>query len=136
MNDCTFCKIVTGRLPSYRVLEDERTVAFLDISPASRGHTLVVPRVHAQDVWEISENSHRQVAGMVHRVAALLKTVLAPEGVNVTHSTGEAAGQDVFHFHVHVIPRWRGDDLRPMWNSRPASPEELQQVLERIAAGR
>lgn len=136
MSDCTFCEIVAGRLPSYRVLDDEHATAFLDISPASPGHTLVVPRQHARDVWEISAVSCGQVAVMVHRVAALLKTALAPEGVNVTHSTGEAAGQDVFHFHVHVIPRWRGDDLRPTRKSRRASPDELQQVLERVAASR
>lgn len=73
---------------------------------------------------------------MVHRVAALLRKVLAPEGVNVTSSAGEAAGQDVFHFHVHVIPRWRGDNLRRMRDSRLALPDELQRVLERIAADR
>jgi histidine triad (HIT) family protein len=136
VNGRTFCEIVAGRVPSYRVLEDEHTMAFLDIMPASAGHTLVVPRVHARDVWEISMDSHGQVAGMVHRVAALLKTALAPEGANVVSSTGDAAGQEVFHFHVHVIPRWRGDDLRRMWDSDSASASELQQVLERIAASR
>lgn len=135
MSNCTFCDVTAGRLPSYRVLEDEHTMAFLDIRPATPGHTLVVPRIHARDVWEISEVSLSQVAGMVHRVAALLTTVLAPDGVNLTSSTGEAAGQDVFHFHFHVVPRWRGDDVRLTWKSRPASPDELQQVLERIAAG-
>ncbi|MFI7704625.1 HIT family protein [Nonomuraea sp. NPDC049480] len=136
MSDCTFCEIVAGRLSSYRVLEDEHTLAFLNIRPASRGHTLVVPRVHARDVWEISEVSHGKVADMVHRVAALLKTALAPEGVNVKHNTGEAAGQDVFHFHVHVVPRWHGDDLRLTWSSPLAPSRELEQVLERVTAGR
>ena len=111
-------------------------MAFLDIRPAAPGHTLVVPRFHARDVWEISEVSHGQVASMVHRVAALLKTVFAPDGVSLTSSTGEAAGQDVFHFHFHVVPRWRGDDVRLTWKSRPASPDELEQVLERITMGR
>ncbi|MGP3913727.1 HIT domain-containing protein [Nonomuraea sp. 10N515B] len=75
VSDCTFCKIVAGRLPSYRVLQDEHTLAFLNIRPASLGHTLVVPRVHARDVWEISEVSHSKVADMVHRVAgAMLET--------------------------------------------------------------
>jgi histidine triad (HIT) family protein len=133
MIDCTFCNIVAGRLPSYVVAQDQHTMAFLDASPAVPGHTLVVPRVHARDLWEISEVSHRQVADMVHRVAALLRTVVTPEGVNVTSSTGEAAGQDVFHFHVHVVPRWRGDDVRLTWKARPASADELQEILERLA---
>ncbi|MEO3808227.1 HIT family protein [Sphaerisporangium sp. B11E5] len=136
MSDCAFCEIVAGRLPSYRVLEDEHTLAFLDIRPASPGHTLVVPRVHARDLWEISEVSHGKVADMVRRVAALLRTTLAPDGVNVKHSTGEAAGQDVFHFHTHVIPRRHGDGLRLTWNSAPAPPGELEQVLARVTAGR
>ncbi|MEU8124676.1 HIT domain-containing protein [Spirillospora sp. NPDC049024] len=136
MKDCAFCGIVAGRLPSYRVLEDERTVAFLDIAPAAPGHTLVVPREHAADIWTISELAHEAVSRMVHRVAALVKAALAPDGVNVTHSTGEAAGQEVFHFHTHVVPRRHGDDLRPMWNSHQAPAYELERTLELITAPR
>jgi histidine triad (HIT) family protein len=80
MNNCVFCEIAAGRLPSFRVLEDEHTVAFLDIRPVSRGHTLVVPREHARDVWTISEATHGHVAKMVHRVSALLKKALEPDG--------------------------------------------------------
>ncbi|MFI6725013.1 HIT family protein [Streptomyces sp. R-74717] len=136
MRTCVFCQIVSGRLPSHRVLEDDHTVAFLDIAPASEGHTLVVPREHARDIWEISEATHGHVARMVHRVAALLNTALAPDGVNIVHSTGEAASQEVFHFHAHVVPRRHGDNLHPMWNSRPAPGQNLEQVLARITAVR
>ncbi|WP_141582447.1 HIT family protein [Actinomadura sp. WMMA1423] len=136
MSECVFCGIVAGRLASYRVLEDEYAVAFLDIAPAAPGHTLVVPREHAADIWSISETVHAHVARMVHRVAALVKAALAPDGVNVVHSTGEAAGQEVFHFHTHVVPRRHGDDLRPMWSSQPASGHELERTLARIAAAR
>ncbi|ACU72544.1 histidine triad (HIT) protein [Catenulispora acidiphila DSM 44928] len=135
-SDCVFCEIVGGRAPSYRVLEDVHAVAFLNIRPAAPGHTLVVPRVHARDMWEISEVSHGHVAAMAHRVAALLNATLAPDGVNVKHNTGEAAGQDVFHFHAHVVPRWHGDNLRLAWNSPLAQPAELEEVLERVSAGR
>lgn len=134
MHDCAFCEIVAGRLPSFRVLDDEHTVAFLDIHPVSRGHTLVVPREHARDVWTISEAAHGQVARTVHRVCALVKTALGPDGVNVRHSSGQAAGQDVFHFHTHVIPRWHGDDLAGMWKSAPASRDQLEQVLALITS--
>jgi histidine triad (HIT) family protein len=136
VSDCTFCKIVAGQLPSYRVLEDEHTVAFLDVAPASRGHTLIVPREHARDVWTISEAVHGHVARMVHRVCALVKTALAPDGVNVVHATGEAAWQEVFHYHTHVVPRWHGDDLRLMWSSQPAPGRELERSLELITAAR
>ncbi|MFI6481608.1 HIT family protein [Nonomuraea sp. NPDC050663] len=132
--DCIFCSIVAGRLPSHRVLEDEHTVAFLDRAPAAPGHTLIVPRVHARDAWEISEESHAHVARMTHRVAALVRAALAPDGVNITHSTGEAAGQDVFHFHTHVVPRRHGDDLKRMWASTRAAPEELERVRTLLQA--
>lgn len=111
-------------------------MAFLDIAPASRGHTLVVPREHARDVWEISEAAHGHVARMVHRVSALVRAALTPEGVNVVHSTGEAAWQEVFHFHTHVVPRWRGDDLQLMWSSQPAPSRELEQILGLIVEPR
>ncbi|TDC75206.1 HIT family protein [Actinomadura sp. 7K507] len=133
MDDCTFCKIVAGDSPSYRVAEDDHTVAFLDIAPANPGHTLVVPRTHVRNIWEISEAAHAQVAGMVHRVAALLNATLAPDGMNVVHSNGEAAWQEVFHFHVHLVPRWHGDDLRLMWNSEPVPPHDLEQIQQRLS---
>lgn len=97
MSHCIFCEIVAGRKQSYRVLEDQYAMAFLDIRPAGRGHTLVVPREHARDLWEISEHAHGQVTAMVYRVARLLNSALSPDGVNVKHNTGKAAGQDVFH---------------------------------------
>ena len=132
VSDCIFCEIAAGRQPSYRVLEDRHTLAFLDIRPASRGHTLVVPREHARDLWEISEHAHGQVAAMVHRVARLLSSALSPDGVNVKHNTGPAAGQDVFHFHAHVVPRWHGDGLNPTRHSTRASASELDGVLAQI----
>lgn len=134
MSECVFCEIVAGRAPAFRVLEDERTVAFLDIAPAAPGHTLIVPREHARDLWELPEDACADVARMVHRVAALLRVALAPDGLSVTHATGEAAGQDVFHFHAHVVPRWQGDDVRLMWNTQPARREQLQEILARVTA--
>jgi histidine triad (HIT) family protein len=136
VNECIFCEIVSGRSPAYRVLEDEHCVAFLDIAPANPGHCLVVPRQHAQNLWEIPENAYERVSRMVHRIAAMLKVALAPDGVNVNNSTGEAAGQEVPHLHSHVVPRWHGDDLRPMWSARRASAQELERVLVQMTAVR
>jgi histidine triad (HIT) family protein len=136
VSDCIFCEIVAGRQPSYRVLEDEHTMAFLNIRPAAPGHSLVVPRVHARDLWEISEDVHSRVAAMVHQVAGLLNDALAPDGMNVKHNTGKAAGQDVFHFHVHVVPRWHDDGLNLTWHSPRASEDGLADVLRRISVRR
>ncbi|WP_165974323.1 HIT family protein [Nonomuraea deserti] len=136
MAACVFCEIVAGRAPAYRVTADEHAVAFLDLAPAAPGHTLVVPRGHARDVWELPQDACAQVARLVHGVSALLRVALAPDGLSITHATGEAAGQDVFHFHTHVVPRWRGDDVRLMWKTRRASPQELQEVLERVTVAR
>ena len=111
-------------------------MAFLDIRPFSRGHTLVVPREHVRDIWAISDATHSRVARMVHRVSALVKTALGPDGVNIMHATGEAAGQEVFHFHAHVIPRWHGDGLAPMRSSASASHDQLEQVLALIRSVR
>ena len=134
MSACIFCEIVAGRQPSYRVLEDEHTVAFLNIRPVTPGHTLVVPREHSRDLWQISEAAHSHVAAMVHRVAALLKSALAPDGMNVKHNTGPAAGQDVFHFHTHVVPRWNDDGRNLAWHTRRASSEQLEAIHEQISA--
>jgi histidine triad (HIT) family protein len=112
--DCPFCKIVAGSLPSWRVYEDDAAVAFLDKGHATRGHTLVIPRHHAADLWELSEDEAAAVMRGVHRVARLLRQRLpALRGLNVTQSNGAAAWQEVFHYHVHLIPRYGDDDLRP-----------------------
>ncbi|GAA0912612.1 hypothetical protein GCM10009560_03530 [Nonomuraea longicatena] len=109
-------------------------MAFLDRSPAAPGHTLVVPRVHARDIWELSEDEHARVARTAHRVARLLKAALQPEGLSIRHASGAAAGQDVFHFHLHVIPRRRGDAIGPGWEAARADDRELVEVRARILA--
>ncbi|WP_327087730.1 HIT family protein [Nonomuraea sp. NBC_01738] len=133
MDTCIFCQIIAGQAPSHRVLEDEHAVAFLDISPASPGHTLVVPRVHARDLWELPEDTCADVARLAHRVAALLRERLEPDGLSVTQANGAAAWQEVFHFHTHLIPRWRGDALRTMWSPDRASFEDLRKMADRLA---
>ena len=109
--DCIFCRIIAGNAPAFVVAEDDQTVAFLDRGQATEGHTLVVPRTHATDIWSISEVDASAVMSMAKRVAHLLDERLAPDGLNITQSNRAAGWQDVFHFHVHVIPRWTGDGL-------------------------
>jgi histidine triad (HIT) family protein len=128
--DCIFCRIVAGEVPSTRVDEDERTVAFMDVNPATRGHVLVVPREHAADLLAISVEDLAACAAMAQRIAGRQKEHLAADGVNLINSCGAAAWQTVFHFHVHVIPRYEGDPLRLPWRPEPGDPDEI------AAAGR
>ncbi len=113
--DCIFCKIVAGELPAMIVAEDERTIAFMDIQPASRGHALVIPRAHCRDVHDIDPADLAAVAVTAKALAAKAVQNLGADGVNLLNSNGAAAWQTVFHFHMHVIPRYEGDPLRLPW---------------------
>jgi histidine triad (HIT) family protein len=123
--DCLFCKIVAGELPSTRIAEDERTVAFMDINPATRGHALVVPKAHSRDLLEIPPDDLAAVARMGQRVAIRAKEVLAADGINLLNSCGAPAWQTVFHFHLHVIPRYDGDPLRLPWVPGPGDMDDI-----------
>jgi histidine triad (HIT) family protein len=113
--DCLFCKIVAGEIPATIVAQDERTIAFMDISPATRGHALVIPRAHARDVLDIDLEDLEAVAAVAQRIAASARANLGADGVTLLNSSGEAAWQTVFHFHMHVIPRYEGDPLKLPW---------------------
>jgi histidine triad (HIT) family protein len=123
--DCIFCKIIAGELPSTIIDEDERTVAFMDIAPATRGHALVVPRAHSADLLTIDPDDLAAVARAAQRLAIRAKQRLAADGVNLVNSCGAVAWQTVFHFHVHVIPRYDGDPLRLPWVPQPGDPAEI-----------
>ena len=123
--DCLFCKIVAGEIPSTRVDEDERTVAFMDINPATRGHLLVVPREHSTDLLEIGADDLCACARMAQKLAARVRERLGADCVNLLNSCGRAAWQTVFHFHVHVIPRYDGDPLRLPWVPGPGDRDEI-----------
>ncbi len=127
---CIFCQIVKGDAPAFVVAEDDKTLAFLDIG-GTEGHTLVVPRQHAADIWSLTEDDAGAVMRMAKRVAHLLDVRLLPEGMNLSQANREAAGQEVFHFHLHVIPRW---GKYGEWDHRGArpTPADLAAVLERL----
>ena len=130
--DCIFCKIATGELPSTIVAEDERTISFMDINPATRGHALVIPRAHATDVIEVDADDLAAVALSAQRLAARVKQRLGADGVNLINSCGASAWQTVFHFHVHVIPRYDGDPLRLPWIPAPGDPEQIARASEEL----
>jgi histidine triad (HIT) family protein len=113
--DCIFCKILAGELPAQIVDEDEHTIAFMDIAPATRGHALVIPRVHSTDLLSIEAEDLSAVATAAQRLAARAKERLGADGVNLLNSCGASAWQSVFHFHMHVIPRYEDDPLRLPW---------------------
>ena len=129
-DDCIFCKIVAGEIPATKVLEDERTLAFMDIAPWTRGHTLVIPKAHAADLGEIGEEDLAAVSATAKRIALRQKERLGAEGVNLLNAFGSAAWQTVFHFHMHVIPRYGGDGMQP-----PARPGAGGGEAEIKAAG-
>jgi histidine triad (HIT) family protein len=131
--DCIFCKIVAGELPAAVVASDERAVAFLDINPATRGHTLVIPRAHVQDIHEIDSEDLAAVTALAQRIAGRARERLGADGVNLLHSSGSAAWQTVFHFHVHVIPRYLGDPLRLPWVPAPGEASEIAAAAAALA---
>jgi histidine triad (HIT) family protein len=124
-SDCIFCKILAGELPATIVDEDERTVAFMDINPATEGHALVIPRAHSRDLLNVESEDLQAVAVSVQRLARRMTEKLGAEGINAINSCGSVAWQTVFHFHVHVIPRYATDPLRLPWTPAPGDPERI-----------
>jgi len=128
-DDCIFCAIASGEGPAEIVQEDQHTVAFMDLNPWTRGHALVIPRRHARNLHEIDDEELSRVTIAAKRLARLMRDRLGCDGVNVLNSTEPAAWQTVFHYHVHVIPRYEDDPLR-----LPGQPQEVEQdELERVA---
>ena len=132
--DCLFCKIVAGEIPATRVAEDDRTVAFMDINPATRGHLLVVPRAHATDLLEVPQEDLAACLAAAQDLAGRQRERLGADGVNLLNSCGAAAWQTVFHFHVHVIPRYADDPLRLPWVPGPGDPDEIAAAGAALAA--
>jgi histidine triad (HIT) family protein len=130
--DCLFCKIVAGEIPATIVDSDDRTVSFMDISPATRGHALVVPREHSPNLLEIGEEDLAACAVAAQRLARKAKANLGADGVNLLNSCGPAAWQTVFHFHVHVIPRYEDDPLRLPWQPQEGDQDEIRAAAEEL----
>jgi histidine triad (HIT) family protein len=130
--DCIFCKILAGELPATIVDEGERTIAFMDIAPATRGHALVIPRVHAPDLLSVDPEDLRAVAVASQRLAVRAKERLGADGVNLLNSCGAVAWQTIFHFHVHVIPRYASDPLRLPWVPAPGDPGEIAVAAQEL----
>jgi histidine triad (HIT) family protein len=131
MSDCLFCKIINGEIPSLKVYEDEHVFAFMDIMPLTKGHTLLIPKTHCKDLFEMPEDVARNLYAAAPKVANAIKAAFQPAGMNTVNNNGAAAGQTVFHYHLHLIPRYdEKDGLVVGWNSRQDEfPKELLSTL-------
>lgn len=135
MTDCIFCKIVNGEIPAAKVFENEHVLAFLDISQVTKGHTLVIPKVHKENLYELTPEIARNLYEVVPAIANALKKEFEPIGLNTINNNGEKAGQSVFHFHMHLIPRYgAGDGFGAVWknNQSDYSPQILQEMAATI----
>ena len=131
MSDCIFCRIVSGELPSYKVYETADVLAFLDIRPVNAGHTLVIPKKHSHNIFDIAPEDWTTVAEAARRVAIAIEKGLAADGVNIAMNNREHAGQVVDHPHIHVIPRFKGDGLKLM-PQRNYAEGEAEPVAEKL----
>ncbi|WP_125141439.1 HIT family protein [Clostridium transplantifaecale] len=131
-NNCIFCKIAGGEIPSATVYEDSDFRVILDLGPASRGHALILPKEHFKDLCELDESVAAKVLPLAGKVGAAMKEVLGCSGFNVVQNNGETAGQTVFHFHVHIIPRYEGGPAMVTWTPGNADSTELAEISDSL----
>jgi len=136
MEGCIFCKIVRGEIPSFKVYEDERVYAFADINPITDGHTLIIPKAHAENLWEMSEKNITAVGRASQKIAAALQKVLGPVGIAVLQLNGKVVNQVVMHYHMHLIPRAANGPTLKMteWELVPGDMDKIKSIGEKIAA--
>ncbi len=135
MSDCIFCKIINGEIPCSKVYEDEHVLAFLDLSQVTKGHTLVIPKVHKENIYELTPEIAGNLFKAVPKIAAAIKEAYNPIGLNTLNNNGEHAGQSVFHFHMHLLPRYgKGDGFGAVWETHNSdyTPEQLQEIASSI----
>jgi histidine triad (HIT) family protein len=132
-HNCVFCAIVDGRQAAAVVYEDDHTLAFLDITAVMDGHTLVIPKRHAVDIWDISPEDAAAVMRTAHRMARRIKEVLDPDGLTLFQANQAAGWQDVFHLHVHLVPRLTGDHLCRPWTAEPVPLDGLEATRTRLS---
>jgi histidine triad (HIT) family protein len=133
-DDCIFCSIVAGEAPATKVDEDEHTIAFMDIHPWTKGHALVIPKEHTANLYEIDPEELAHVAAAAQRLAKKMRDTLECDGINLLNSTNPAAWQTVFHFHMHVIPRYSDDPLQLPVRPQEGDMDEIKQIAEQLNA--
>lgn len=134
--DCIFCKIIKGEIPSAKVYEDDNVYAFLDLGQVTKGHTLVIPKEHQKNIYELSPENAEKVFSVIPKIARAIKKKFEPIGMNLLNNNEAPAMQSVFHYHVHIIPRYgRGDGFDVVWKTHETSSEEMNKIAETIASG-
>ncbi len=134
IEDCIFCKILRGEIPSFKVFEDDQTFAFMDINPLNEGHALIIPKFHSENLYETPDAWFGPTMSTVRRVATAVNKVVRPEGINLLQANGPGAMQSVFHLHIHVIPRSATDGAGMNWEMVPGDMEAIGALAERISA--
>ena len=134
MNDCIFCKIASGDIPSSTIYEDEDFRVILDLGPATKGHALILPKKHFKDIFEMDDATASKVFVLAKKIACAMKKALNCDGLNIVQNNGEIAGQTVFHFHMHIIPRYEGDGQHILWDPGSSDNETLKQLAAQIAS--
>ncbi len=132
--NCVFCKIVAGQIPCFKLYEDELTLAFMDINPANEGHALAITKEHWEDIYAAPPELVAATAKTVKKIAEAVNKTVSPYGMNVVQANGKGAAQSVFHYHVHILPRAKGDELKLNWGLRPGDMNAVKQTYERIKA--
>ena len=131
--DCIFCKIIDGEIPAVKVLDEELVIAFMDINPSSKGHMLVVPKRHAENIFEIPESDLAATVKAVKRCAKAVKEALNAEGITILQLNGKASDQIIPHFHIHIIPRWENDGLPvSTWEMKQGDMEEIKDIARKV----
>ena len=130
--DCIFCAIVAGEIPAIKVYEDEDVLVFMDIAPANPGHTLVIPKQHYRNIFDMPTEIGSKIMQAAILIANAIRTALKPDGLNLFQSNEAAGFQTVFHFHLHLIPRWEGDPLRLPWRPSEGDMEQIGNVAAKI----
>jgi histidine triad (HIT) family protein len=134
MTDCVFCKLRDGQIPSMKIFEDDKTLAFMDINPLNSGHCLVITKAHAANLFEAELDDLQAAIATAQRVALAIRDALKPDGLNMLQANGAAAFQSVPHFHLHLIPRWNNDGKGFDWKLVPGNREQIMKAGERLRA--
>jgi histidine triad (HIT) family protein len=133
-NNCIFCKIIAGEIPSAAIYEDEDFKVIMDIFPAAKGHVIILPKKHCADLYELDEDVAAKALAVAKKMAKAMKAELNCDGINLLQNNGEAAGQTIFHFHIHLIPRYNGDSVKMTWTQGKYEEGEAASLAKAIAA--
>ena len=131
-DDCIFCKLANGQIPTNTVYEDEDFRAILDMGPATKGHTLIIPKEHADNLYELPDDTAGKAMKLAKKLGERMVERLEADGLNIVQNNGETAGQTVMHFHIHVIPRYKDDGQKIGWKPGSSSKEELESLCNKL----